>query len=764
MITNQDGEPQPTTATRVQTLDNVGADEPARYGTKATRLAIARRAGLPVPPGVVLPADLPDADIDGAVGSALPVLGADAVAVRSSASAEDLADASFAGMYDTSLNVRGIEAVAAAVRKCRSSGAVPRVRRYRADTAAAAMPAGAVEPIAVLIQPMIEADAAGVAFTADPISGDRATITVHAVRGLGDALVGGEVIGEQWRMQRQNLERVPNTAPSVLTATQADRVVALAAQVAATLDAGPQDIEWAIAGDQIFLLQARPMTALPDEVSWHPPVGRSWMRHFRIGESLNAPVTPLFESWAIEQMERRIAAEQEVTLGMRMRPPQHVVVNGWYFTSPFGAGGPGQMARVLATHPMRLLAIARTPKHPEILERRVVAPLTGRWREHVLPRYRAAVTAGEAQVDGRPTTEQLIGLIDRITDLAGEYLWSIIMVGGFAWKVESTLAAFYRKNLDHRVPGSHQVLLCGLTNPGTLPAHAVDTLDWSHPTVGEGTATAAIPDPARHRAVIAARHEAEAACRAVLKDSPRKRARFEQLLGLAQTYAKLREQQIPDLTLGWPLLRRALLALGQHMTDRGVIIANDDVFFLRHNELNATASLADLVQQRRRAWIRQNRLSPPLTIGEPPAFIKKVMIEAVDQMRTPGPFRDDVLVGMPASPGRATGPVRILTDIEAAQHPDAFEYGDILVTRATTPAWTPLFARAAAIITDAGNLAAHACLVAREYGIPAVVGTGNATTLLRDHATVTVDGSRGIVEPADEPPRRPKTLHKSSEI
>ena len=107
-----------------------------------------------------------------------------------------------------------------------------------------------------------------------------------------------------------------------------------------------------------------------------------------------------------------------------------------------------------------------------------------------------------------------------------------------------------------------------------------------------------------------------------------------------------------------------------------------------------------------------------------------------------------MIVGHPASAGSATGPVRI---VHSPQDFGGFRDGDVLVAKATAPAWTPLFARAAAVVTDGGTLAAHASLVAREYAIPAVVGTGDATVRLHTGQLVTVDGTAGTVTPHDEP-------------
>jgi rifampicin phosphotransferase len=170
------------------------------------------------------------------------------------------------------------------------------------------------------------------------------------------------------------------------------------------------------------------------------------------------------------------------------------------------------------------------------------------------------------------------------------------------------------------------------------------------------------------------------------------------------------------------------------------------VFFLTRGELDTRAPLQDVVGRRRATWERQRRLVAPLTIGRPPRLLAKELLAAVEAVRSDGPMPQDAIVGQPASPGRATGPVHI---VRGPGDFDRFQPGEVLVAPTTAPAWTPLFARAAAVVTDGGTLAAHASLVAREYGIPAVVATGDATTCLDDGQVVTVDGSTGTVHPHD---------------
>jgi pyruvate,water dikinase len=280
-------------------------------------------------------------------------------------------------------------------------------------------------------------------------------------------------------------------------------------------------------------------------------------------------------------------------------------------------------------------------------------------------------------------------------------------------------------------------------DPGT-PPHAVQSVDWYRPTFGELGFGGENPDGRkRQREVAAEREAAEGACRAVLVDRPELLSRFNALLEVAQRYAVLRERQARDFTLAWPLLRRCALRLGEILAARGTIGAAEDVFFLSRAELDGGGDSSEAVEDRRQRWQRQRRLAAPLDLGTPPRAIRRLIHGAAEAARSRPVSPDAVLVGEPASPGRATGAVRIVRGPEDFR---SFRDGEVLVARLTAPAWTPLFGRAAAVVTDGGTLAAHASLVAREYGIPAVVGTGEATRRLRDGQAVTVDGGAGTVE------------------
>jgi rifampicin phosphotransferase len=684
-------------------------------------------------------------------------------AVRSSAAAEDLAGASFAGQYETVLDA-GLEELPDAVRRVFDSAASARVSAYRqahpeagSTAAPAGDPSGSGGGVAVLVQVMVAAESAGVVFTANPLTGDRDEVVISAVRGLGERLVSGQAMGDQW-VVRDGQARCTRSSEQAISADQARQVAALARRVQAHFGS-PQDLEWAITTDPteisgteggLWLLQARPMTALPDPVSWAPPASGYWMRNLRLGEWLPEPMTPLFADWLLDRLDH---GEQQATredVGAALEFP-HAAINGWYYL-----GTPALSPRTIVTALLqgrgRLLRFFRygvlgPGRDPVVADRRLLAGLAEEWHTELLPGYQRLVNEGDQQVD-TASPERLAAIVDQVGAAAGEQLWSLAVVGGAAWKMEGALARFFRQHLAGRLDISVQQLLVGL--PGSQPdlaAHAVQSIDWAHPTAGELGWPPPQPSEDRHRELAARREALTAQCLAVLGDRPQLQARFQALLQVAQRYAVLREQQARQLTVGWPLLRRCVLRLGGLLQAEGVIERAEDVFFLTRAELaTRPAPLQELVDRRRATWERQRRLLAPLTIGRPPRLLAKELLGAVEAARTPGAVAEGAIVGQPASPGRATGPVRI---IHGPGDFDRFQPGEVLVARATAPAWTPLFARAVAVVTDGGTLAAHASLVAREYGIPAVVATGDATTRLDDGQVVTVDGGAGTVHPQD---------------
>ena len=295
----------------------------AEVGGKAASLGELMAAAVRVPHGVVLTVDgveLPPDERNRQIASAVESLGDGPFAVRSSGVAEDGAERSYAGMFETVLGVFPDD-VLAATERVLASGHSARVAGYEASTDGR---------MAVVIQRMIEPVAAGVALTADPIGGDRRTCVVTAVRGRGDRLVSGESIGDEWAI-RDAVATMRRNTEAAIDRRQALEVAGEAVRIA-TARGVPQDVEWAIDADgALWILQARPMTALPPDVSWESPAPGAYTRMLRLGEWIGEPVTPLFESWLLTAMEERMHAWFREQIGQIAPRPYHVVVNGWYF-------------------------------------------------------------------------------------------------------------------------------------------------------------------------------------------------------------------------------------------------------------------------------------------------------------------------------------------------------------------------------------------------------------------------------------------------
>jgi rifampicin phosphotransferase len=725
----------------IVSLDQLTRADYAQVGTKAANLAELRHVGFAVPDGVVITGD---GEVD--LQAVAAVLGQGPLAVRSSAAAEDLGDASFAGQYETVLDVRGPAALREAIQAVRTSAGGIRTDHYRASRGISDAAA-----IAVLVQRMLRPQAAGVAFTADPLSGSRDQVVITAGRGLGERVVSGDSIADEWVVRDDSAE-CRRSIESALDAEHALAIARLARAVEAHMNGKPQDIEWAIQDDRLYLLQARPMTALPEAVDWTPPSPGYWLRTFRLGEWLSDPMTPLFQTWLLERLGEGLRAGMRASVGATIRFPE-AAINGWYYAMAglHPRDIPGTFLRAVLQSrgrvvPVLFNALVRVNTRPDLADRALLGKLAEQWRRELLPAYQHLVADAERRVEGA-TPDELIEIVDAVARCAGVYFWSLAIVGGSAWKMEAALARFVQKHVRGGEPAQVQVLLRGLAGItlGTSP-HTVPSIDWYWPPIGdESKESDQLPDH-RRAALVAQREQAEWRYRGLLANRPAAQARFDSLLEVAQRYAVIREEQARWFTLGWPLMRRSVLRLGESLVQAGAIEQPQDVFFLHRAELEQPhADLHDPVQQRRAEWARQRRLLAPLEIGKPPRLLEAALSGVAPQSNHTPPS-ENVIIGQAASPGHARGRVRVVSGPEDFA---AFTAGEVLVARATAPAWTPLFTKAVAVVTDAGTLAAHASLVAREYGIPAVVGTTDATRRLRTGVHVTVDGSDGTVRVGD---------------
>ncbi|KRE66156.1 phosphoenolpyruvate synthase [Arthrobacter sp. Soil736] len=762
------------------------------------------------------------------------------VAVRSSATAEDLASASFAGQQDTYLNVRGPDAVTAAVIDCWASLWNARAMAYRAREGLDP----ATVRLAVVVQRMVESDAAGVMFTANPSNGRRDQVVISAAWGLGESVVSGAVTTDDvvvdpatGRVEsRRTADKEVMTAYSEkgtreLPVPERQRrqpvlddaaAAELARQGVAIAEhfGSPQDIEWALSAGDFFIVQSRPVTALPEPAGetpteWPLPYPKGMYFRASIVEQLPDPLSPLFADLIDGSVTRSIKALLSEAVGrdvVREGDVSLPTINGYayYYYSSSG------MWRVMGKSLTAVGALARGKAHMGIKG----------WRDHSHPSYRGLVRRWAAKpVKDLPSSE-LLGGISALLDAGTAYYTAVQSVIPIAATSEILFRAFYDRLVRRAGDPPGQTFLLGYDsepiraekslydlaawtrgNPelaaamtsgpaasiaaslrtGERPAgvgageweqwrtrfqrhldrfgHAVYNLDFVNPVPADDPSALLETlkfflsgqgnDPHERQQRSADRRDDQSrAIRGRL--GPARRAVFTRLLRWAQKAAPVREDALADIGLAWPLMRRMLLELGQRLVGSGIIAEPADIFWLRLDELRNAIDFglatpgaaitgterpvrADAVEQRKMVWRGQRKAAAPQLLPESRwmerAFGSMMPARSQDQ-------RGDTFSGVGASSGQVTAPARLLGGPEdfASMRP-----GEVLVARMTTPAWTPLFAMASGVVTDVGGPLSHSSIVAREYGIPAVLGTGVATQRLTSGRQVGVDGDAGTV-------------------
>ncbi|WP_405976454.1 PEP-utilizing enzyme [Streptomyces sp. NBC_00988] len=724
------------------------ATDPRVTGRKAAMLAQLLKSGFPCAGGMVIPAWIHHhrqgraktgsddgaslADLQRALDEITDVYRTDLLAVRSSSTAEDMAEASYAGLYTSALDVGGAEALRAAVLKCWASAGHAALSQYKTFTE--------LPPMAVLVQRMLEPDAAGAAFVTNPEGGATTAVSVSAVRGRGDRLMQGETTADEWTVtiSAATCVRKPYDA---ITSDQAVAIADLTRQVSARLSCRAE-IEWALLDGRITLLQARPTTAVDKHaVAWPTPTRGEWRRDIRLGEWLPEPVTPLFATWFLPTVDLRFRRAQWQHSGVLVPKPSYRLVHGWYYHSPLGERRSAALLEGMLTHPVFASAMLAGRRWPSITNRIVISKETAALENNTLSR-RALLGSVATGFNGM-SEQSVVSFINRAIELVGDYLWPMFLVGGSAWRAEQALARYYRKTLLPDLEEPYYGLLVDRTQAKHVARHSVSTLDWYRPTLGE-VSDDFRPEP-RSLADNDDADRLKELCLSVLARHKTAPQSFNRLLALARGTARLRQRHTDNLTEPWPILRQALHRLGTVLTEKGVLDHAEHVHFLTYQELSAAlaqrspADRQEQIAHRTSAWAQQRTLRPPLSLGTAacllPLLLGRPLVEA------DGRTSDDVLEGIGVSPGVATGRARLV------DHPAHAEVaaGDVLVVRSLVPALAPLIARAGAVAADMGSVAAHMSVIAREYGVPAVVALHSVTQAVRDGDVITVDGTTGRV-------------------
>lgn len=828
---------QPVPPLLVGALADFGSPDLAVAGGKGANLGELVRAGFPVPDGFIVTtaaytslledtglgatlAALLEAGADGGkirdafasvqvpdnlgsrITAAYRQLGGGAVAVRSSATAEDLPGAAFAGQQDTYLNVVGEVALIRAVADCWASLWTDRAMSYRQRQG--------IRPdevaIAVVVQNMVAADAAGVMFSANPVSGERNEIIIDASTGLGEAVVSGLVTPEhyildargrlkEWTPGGQEVVIRPATgggtsetagirsAGPILSSGQISQLAGIARRTAAHFGR-PQDMEWAVAGETVHLLQARPMTALPPEPLRLNPfqklVGPFFVEMFQV-----RPYPLDVSGWmrfGVLDMVRRMAG----SLGVVFPPLQELL--------------PEEDGVVLQLVPPVPRPGIRTLGAPVSIARRVRRYNPAGWtQDERFAGFLADVEQMRSQDPGQLSWQQLLAHVRRtfavtgvITELRVSYLPGAFMP---QLKMRLLLMLLGKRQL---APS----LIAGARTRTSLANHALERLADQVRTDEDLRQSFTRLEPAEllrrisddpgfaefNRNFRAFLHEYghRETVSVVLSSSPTWSDAPDVVLGLVKALLGQRRPEVdqtgdalrelaahPALRNGWlrrhvlaavnnaktgtafredshfyitmllPTLRRSLLEMGERLRAAGVLDEAADVFHLRLEELSAMDDGGALPAEDR----DRHRKTVLARADKRRELDRFPLLDLNALFADRKPDSGALLTGRAASRGTATARVRIIAG------PSDFgklQSGEIMVCPYTNPSWTPLFQRAAAVVVDTGGLGSHAAIVAREYGIPAVMGTRNGTRTLTDGQRITVDGTTGRVTFAEE--------------
>lgn len=797
-------------------LSRIGAADLQSAGGKGANLGELKAAGFRVPRGFVVTTEayrravatlnpptrdavravaVPD-EIARAIAERYAALDGGPVAVRSSATAEDLPGAAFAGQQDTYLGVVGEQAVLDAVRDCWASLWTERAISYRERLDIE--PAGVA--IAVVVQRMIEADHAGVMFTADPVTGGRDRVVIDSNPGLGEAVVSGLVTPDhvvldaddrvvEHRPGRREVvirsragggtEQVDDAAASPLARVDLVRLATAGRRIAAHFGR-PQDIEWATAGEAIWILQARPMTALPP-----PPVRLNRVQLLTgpvILELLPRRPYPMELTAWTRTVGRHVEGLVDGLAGARVAVDDVLVTEDAVLRSylPFAPRPTARTPRRL----VRSLARMGRDSHGWRTDRRfrryldgaaalaAIDPAALTWRQLLGVPERAArlldlitglrigylpAAAGamvrlrllltilgrsdlfadlllELPTDTDRANAELAAIADELRAVPGladaiadaEPAEAVRLLAGTpeAAPAHRRLEEFLAR-YGHRETGSILLLRdpCWADDPATVLALVQVLLRDAPGTTGS-------PFPAALRRLL--EHPAVRTLHA--------EGWVRALVGKASAGVQVREDTHFELTRTMPSVRHAVLDAGRRLAEAGAIDDADDVWYLTWSELEALADPRDhpVGEQLRRAVERRSAAFAELA-GSP--------LIATATLYPHRPDAGAVVTGVGGGGGTATGPVRVIRG--PAEFGD-LRPGDVLVCPATNPSWTPLFGRAAAVVVDHGGLASHAAIVAREYGIPAVMGTGDGSRVLATGVRVVVDGDRGRVLAASD--------------
>lgn len=761
-----------------------------KVGSKAATLSQLRRWGYPVPPGwVFLPGD--DSQL---FAEALAVSPEHPLIARSSAIGEDSQQASAAGQYDSVANVTSPAALEDAIDRCLASYDNPAALQYRQERQPTDDEDERDSAMVVLVQEQVAGVFSGVAFSRDPVSRCGDEVAIECLPGEAAQVVSGQVTPERYHLtvspDLAALDwRSPTTGQDDRLAVRGDegdvpvsllrRVAVLARQLEQRLQNVPQDIEWSYDGETLWLLQARPITTLLPiwtrqiaaevipgfirPLTWsinRPLTCGVWGEIFTIVLGDRAEGLDFTETATLHYSSAYFNASLLGEIFLRMGlPPESLafLTEGAAMTRPSLRSTLGNLPGLLRLlrRQLALESEFQTQYHQEFL------PLLERLEATAACRF-----SGDRLIPQQSPQVVLERIENILQGLEGVTYYNILAPLGFAAK--KALFKVDEARLDNQqmpevaalaalaniAESARHLLPEGNLDVAELFVYLAESNDGQEilkqlegfldefgylSEVGTDIAVATWrEDPRPVRALFAQLVQNDNLGFYQRSQPPKSESGVVQralnLKGkVAEVYGRLLAQ-----------LRWSVLTLEQHFLDSGQLQDPGDIFFLVFHEVrglvradnpNLAALVPELVSQRRAKWERDRQRTeiPYVTYGQPPM-----------NLLTPSsqPARSQ-LAGIGASAGQAEGQVKIVRQLSDGLQ---LQPQTILVVPYTDSGWMPLLARASGLISQVGGRLSHGAIVAREYGIPAVMNVANATTLLKDGQRVRLDGETGTID------------------
>ncbi|MBC2240648.1 phosphoenolpyruvate synthase [Listeria booriae] len=767
-------------------------------------------------------------EIEAEISDHLAKIGSEqAYAIRSSATAEDLPTASFAGQHDTYLNIIGKTEILKHIKKCWASLFTDRAIIYRIQNNFEHTDV----QLSVVIQQMVFPSASGILFTADPITGNRKTLSIDASFGLGEALVSGLVSADVYKVQgntiiEKNIATKKIAIYSIKTGgteikslpadqqtnqTITDRQILQLEQLGRSIEAyfgKPQDIEWCLADDQFYIVQSRPITTLfpvPKEADTENHV------YLSVGhqQMMTDPIKPLGLAFylLITPAPMRIAGGRlfvDITPNLVAPASREILINGIGQSDPLMKDAietivaregfietntteearpiptpsadkpieniPEIATSLIANNEASLAKLKQTiqtksgstvfdlilediPEFKRVLfnadNLRVLlsAMNAATWLNEKMQEWLGEINVADTlsqSVDNNITAEMGLELLD-VADAIRPYPEVITFL-------QNTKDPNFLEKLGDLQGGeaARDAITTYLDKYGMRCAGEIDIsrTRWSEdPTILVPMILSNIKNfqpNASHQKFEQARKEAlqkEQDLLARLKNLPdgeQKAAKTKEVITVLRNLTGYREYPKYGMINRYFVYKQALLKEAAQLVQAEIIKEPEDIFYLNFEELHEVVRTEQLdytiITTRKADYNQFDKLTPPRVLTSD----GEIITGKYKRENLPS----DAIIGLPVSSGTIEGRARVILNMADAN----LEEGDILITPFTDPSWTPLFVSIKGLVTEVGGLMTHGAVIAREYGLPAVIGVENATTRIQDGDHIRVNGTEGYIE------------------